>query len=108
MSYYPLLKSSGITMKNLQNNVIKKSNNTRKQLDSFSGHITLGEKENPRNSQNSKHPRHSEQHSKKNVEKYLALARDANSAGDRVAAEGYYQHAEHYFRASQEGKRNRE
>lgn len=31
-------------------------------------------------------------------EKYLALARDATAAGDRVAAEGYYQFAEHYFR----------
>jgi len=31
-------------------------------------------------------------------EKYLGLARDAASAGDRVAAENYYQHAEHYFR----------
>lgn len=32
------------------------------------------------------------------VERYLALARDASSAGDRVAAENYFQHAEHYFR----------
>lgn len=31
-------------------------------------------------------------------EKYLAMARDAASAGDRVAAENYSQHAEHYFR----------
>jgi len=31
-------------------------------------------------------------------EKYLQLARDANSSGDRVAAENYLQHAEHYFR----------
>ena len=31
-------------------------------------------------------------------EKYLALARDANSSGDRIAAEGYFQFAEHYFR----------
>ena len=31
-------------------------------------------------------------------DKYLALARDASSAGDRVAAENYFQHAEHYFR----------
>ncbi len=31
-------------------------------------------------------------------EKYLQLARDAQSAGDPVAAENYYQHAEHYFR----------
>ncbi|MGE5147386.1 MAG: DUF4167 domain-containing protein, partial [Candidatus Eiseniibacteriota bacterium] len=32
------------------------------------------------------------------MEKYLAMARDAASAGDRIAAENYYQHAEHYFR----------
>jgi hypothetical protein len=32
------------------------------------------------------------------AEKYLQLARDAQSSGDPVAAEGYLQHAEHYFR----------
>jgi len=31
-------------------------------------------------------------------EKYLQLARDMQSAGDRVAAENYFQHAEHYYR----------
>lgn len=31
-------------------------------------------------------------------EKYLQMARDANSSGDRVMAENYLQHAEHYFR----------
>jgi hypothetical protein len=31
-------------------------------------------------------------------EKYQQLARDATSSGDRVLAEGYMQHAEHYFR----------
>jgi hypothetical protein len=31
-------------------------------------------------------------------EKYLQLGRDATSSGDRVGAEGYFQHAEHYFR----------
>jgi hypothetical protein len=31
-------------------------------------------------------------------EKYQQLARDATSSGDRVAAENYLQHAEHYFR----------
>lgn len=31
-------------------------------------------------------------------EKYLQLGRDATSAGDRVLGEGYFQHAEHYFR----------
>jgi hypothetical protein len=32
------------------------------------------------------------------LEKYLALARDAASAGDRIRSESYYQYAEHYFR----------
>jgi hypothetical protein len=31
-------------------------------------------------------------------EKYLQLARDAGSAGDRVTQENYLQHAEHYYR----------
>ncbi|MFT8674788.1 MAG: DUF4167 domain-containing protein [Acetobacter sp.] len=31
-------------------------------------------------------------------EKYLQLGRDATGSGDRVAAEAYFQHAEHYFR----------
>lgn len=30
--------------------------------------------------------------------KYLALARDATSTGDRISAENLFQHAEHYFR----------
>jgi hypothetical protein len=32
------------------------------------------------------------------AEKYLQLARDAQSSGDPVSAENYLQHAEHYFR----------
>lgn len=46
-------------------------------------------------------------------EKYLQLGRDATSSGDRVMAEGYFQHAEHYFRiinainqAQQQGQPN--
>jgi hypothetical protein len=31
-------------------------------------------------------------------ERYVAMAREAASAGDRIAAENLYQHAEHYFR----------
>src|SRR5688572_30734801 len=31
-------------------------------------------------------------------EKYLTLAKDAASAGDRIVAENYLQHAEHYQR----------
>ena len=32
------------------------------------------------------------------IEKYQALGRDALTSGDRIAAENYFQHAEHYFR----------
>src|SRR6185369_14230963 len=44
------------------------------------------------------------------LEKYLQLARDAGTAGDRVAAENFLQHADHYYRvvaAMQEGQRPR-
>ena len=39
-------------------------------------------------------------------EKYLTLARDAYSAGDRIAAEGYFQYAEHYHRISSADQNN--
>src|SRR5918994_2296022 len=32
------------------------------------------------------------------AEKYSQLARDAQASGDPVAAENYFQHAEHYYR----------
>lgn len=32
------------------------------------------------------------------AEKYMQLARDSQSSGDNVAAEGYYQFADHYYR----------
>jgi hypothetical protein len=32
------------------------------------------------------------------IEKYQALGRDALTFGDRVAAENFFQHAEHYYR----------
>lgn len=38
------------------------------------------------------------------TEKYLALAKDATSAGDRVLAESYLQHAEHYQRMLNEAQ----
>tara|TARA_Y100001001_G_C7779235_1_gene228334 strand:+ start:55 stop:450 length:396 start_codon:yes stop_codon:yes gene_type:complete len=34
-------------------------------------------------------------------EKYQALARDAKSSGDRIKAENYLQHAEHFHRVHQ-------
>ncbi len=35
---------------------------------------------------------------KRSYERYMALARDAASAGDEIESENYYQHAEHYLR----------
>src|SRR2546427_5142021 len=32
------------------------------------------------------------------AEKYIQMARDAQASGDPIAAENYYQHAEHYYR----------
>jgi hypothetical protein len=35
----------------------------------------------------------------RNYERYLALAQAEARAGNRIGAENYYQHAEHYFRS---------
>ena len=35
----------------------------------------------------------------RNYERYLALARAEALVGDRIVAENYFQHAEHYFRS---------
>jgi len=32
------------------------------------------------------------------MDKYMSLARDATQQGDRIAAENYHQHADHYYR----------
>ena len=37
-------------------------------------------------------------------QRYLTLAREAARMDDRVASEGYYQHAEHYFRIGNAGR----
>jgi hypothetical protein len=42
------------------------------------------------------------------LEKYLALARDAAAGGDRIAAENYLQHAEHYYRIINVDNANRQ
>lgn len=36
------------------------------------------------------------------MDKYINLAKDAASSGDRVAAERYYQHADHFYRVAME------
>jgi Domain of unknown function (DUF4167) len=37
-------------------------------------------------------------------ERYVALAREAATGGDPIAAENFYQHAEHYFRITNAGR----
>jgi hypothetical protein len=43
------------------------------------------------------------QGAEKSYQRYLALARAEALSGDRIAAENYFQHAEHFFRAMREG-----
>ena len=43
------------------------------------------------------------QNAQRNYERSLALARAEDLAGDRIAAENYFQHAEHYFRSMSYG-----
>jgi hypothetical protein len=39
------------------------------------------------------------QDAQRNYERYLALAHAEVLTGDRIAAENYFRHAEHYFRS---------
>lgn len=39
------------------------------------------------------------QNAQRNYERYLALARAEALSGDRITAENYFQHAEHYLRS---------
>jgi hypothetical protein len=39
------------------------------------------------------------QNARRNYERYLALGRAEALSGDRIVAENYFQHAEHYFRS---------
>jgi hypothetical protein len=41
---------------------------------------------------------HGSQSAQRSYERYLALAQEEARSGNVIAAENYYQHAEHYFR----------
>lgn len=64
------------------------------------GKPTGGQSNNPNRAYESNGPENSKVRGNAQTiyEKYQQLARDANSSGDRVLAENYLQHAEHYFR----------
>ena len=51
----------------------------------------------PFNSQHSNAPK-SRGHITRTLERYMSMAQDANSNGDRIVAENYFQFAEHYQR----------
>ena len=60
------------------------------------GHMPTG----PGSGHRMHHARAERSHNaQRNYERYLALAQAEAQAGDSVAAENYYQHAEHFFRA---------
>jgi hypothetical protein len=44
------------------------------------------------------------QNFERSYERYLTLAHAEALTGDRIAAENYFQHAEHYFRAMRENR----
>ena len=50
-------------------------------------------------SSNAKRPEPGPHNAQRNYQRYLELARAEALAGNTVAAENYYQHAEHYFRS---------
>jgi hypothetical protein len=45
---------------------------------------------------------HTSANAQKSYDSYLALAREAASRGDTIAAENFYQHAEHFLRLLKE------
>jgi hypothetical protein len=63
-----------------------RSNGRNRRWDSNGGN---GGRDRPKNFQNAQ----------RSYERYVALAQAEAQGGDPVAAENYYQHAEHYFRS---------
>jgi hypothetical protein len=78
---------------------VKRSRRGGRRPPTHNGHSTGGGGHNPNRTFDSNGPEIKIRGSAAHVyEKYLQLARDANTQGDRVMAENYLQHAEHYFR----------
>jgi len=49
-----------------------------------------------------RHQAETSQNARRNYDRYLALAQAEARNGDPIAAENYYQHAEHYLRSMHE------
>jgi Domain of unknown function (DUF4167) len=72
----------------------RKRNMNRQQKRPFAGRSQRPPSSSP-------HPEPQGSHNaRRNYDRYMALAQAELQAGDRIAAENYYQHAEHYFRMS--------
>jgi hypothetical protein len=52
----------------------------------------------PDNPRSRSDPQRRSQNARQSYERYLALAQAEARAGNEIAAENYYQHAEHYYR----------
>ena len=61
----------------------------------------LNQRNNPRPGGSRRHD-HTAANAQKSYDSYLALAREAASRGDPIAAENFYQHAEHFLRLLKE------
>ena len=64
---------------------------------SFSNSVSFQRKSPGRNNQNAP----------KLIEKYVDLAREALSNGDKILSENYFQHADHFIRIQAEKEKNR-
>lgn len=77
---------------------MKQTTNPRRGRNRNNGKRNQNQNSRSRNYENSGSDNKVRGSSQQILDKYLALARDASLAGDRIAAEGYHQYAEHYYR----------
>jgi hypothetical protein len=75
--------------------------NANKQQRRWSHPSPPNQRNNPRPVGSRRHD-HTPTNAQKSYHSYLALARDAASRGDTIAAENFYQHAEHFLRLLKE------
>lgn len=80
-------------MQNGQNSNNNRNRRYPRPTSSVANRSNRGASSSSRTEQNGLH------NTRRNYERYLALAQAEAQGGDRVAAENYYQHAEHYFRS---------
>lgn len=66
--------------------------------DNAGAHSHLGSTNNDRQDKIDSRCRHNSQYLRQFVDKYLNFARESLSSGDRIAAEGFFQQADHYHR----------